>query len=128
MEDTKYGAKEIVWKAVGIAMEHPEDRAAMFDLITELYGTQIWSDLCEVNTPDNTQTEIDKKQLEDTVAAQENEIRRLRSILDAAVRSHQICKLCALDGDEHSKSCLIHDGICGGFFDSRLGKFGAENQ
>ena len=122
MEDTKYGAKELVRKAVGIAMEHPEDRAAMFDLITDLYGNQIWTDLCSADEQFVTQNEIDKKQLEDTVAAQEQEIRRLRSLLDAAVRSNQICKLCALDGEEKSKSCLIHDGNCGGFFDSRFAR------
>lgn len=122
MEDAKYGARELIQKAVDIAIAHPEDRAAMFDFITELYGKQIWQGLCGADEQVVTQNEIDKKQLEDTVAAQEQEIRRLRSLLDAAVRSNQICKLCALDGEEKSKSCLIHDGNCGGFFDSRFAR------
>lgn len=122
MKDTRLEVKEVVRKAVNQAMEHPEDRAAMFDFITGLYGMNVWADMCGTESEIFNQDAMDKKQLEDIAALQEQEIRKLRSFLDAAVRANQICKFCALDGEENSKSCIIHEGSCGGFFDSRLAK------
>lgn len=90
--------------------------------ITGLYGLNVWADMCGTESVIFNQEAMDKKQLEDIAALQEQEIRKLRSFLDAAVRANQICKFCALDGEENSKSCIIHEGSCGGFFDSRLAK------